>query len=191
MLIGYCRVSMADDRQTTDLQQDALLAAGIDRRNIYEARTSGAKDNPPGLKACLKYLTEGDILVVWRLDRLGRSLAHLIEIITGLKARGIGFRSLNETIDERALIRERIIAGLRAAELRGCRGGRPRVLDHEKIKQRKNCSPEDVRCQQLREHLAFHGARWWIACSENASRSKTGRSMVSSHLRPATDNSRP
>ena len=63
MLVGYCRVSMADDRQTTDLQQDALLAVGIDRRNIYEDRTSGAKDNRPGLKACLKYLTEGDILV--------------------------------------------------------------------------------------------------------------------------------
>ncbi len=156
MLVGYCRVSMADDRQTTDLQQDALLAAGIDRRNIYEDRTSGVKDNRPGLKACLKYLTKGDILVVWRLDRLGRSLSHLIKIMTDLKIRGIGFRSLNETINtttvtgellfhlfgalaqyERALIRERVIAGLRAAELRGRRGGRPRVLDYEKIEAAK------------------------------------------------------
>lgn len=152
MLVGYCRVSMADDRQTTDLQRDALVAAGVDRRNIYEDRVSGAKDDRPGLKACLDYLTEGDILIVWRLDRLGRSLSHLIEIVTGLKIRGIGFRSLNETIDtttatgellfhlfgalaqyERALIRERVIAGLRAAERRGRRGGRPRVLDQEKI----------------------------------------------------------
>lgn len=152
MLVGYCRVSIADDRQTTDLQQDALLTIGIDNRNIYEDRCSGAKDNRPGLKACLDYLTEGDILVVWRLDRLGRSLPHLIQIITGLKARGIGFRSLNETIDtttatgellfhlfgalaqyERALLRERVIAGLCAAKLRGRQGGRPRVLDYEKI----------------------------------------------------------
>ena len=99
MLVGYCRVSMADDRQTTDLQRDALMAVGIDHRNIYEDRVSGAKDDRPGLKACLDYLTEGDILVVWRLDRLGRSLPHLIEIVTGLRSRGIGFRSLNETID--------------------------------------------------------------------------------------------
>jgi DNA invertase Pin-like site-specific DNA recombinase len=143
---------MADDRQTTDLQRDALVAAGVDQRNIYEDRASGAKDDRPGLKVCLDYLREGDILVVWRLDRLGRSLSHLIEVITGLKSRGIGFRSLNETIDttnatgellfhmfgalaqyERALIRERVLAGIRAAERRGRRGGRPQVLDHEKI----------------------------------------------------------
>jgi DNA invertase Pin-like site-specific DNA recombinase len=152
MLVGYCRVSMADERQTTDLQRDALLAAGVDQRNIYEDRASGAKDDRPGLKACLDYLREGDILVVWRLDRLGRSLSHLIEVITGLKIRGIGFRSLNETIDttnatgellfhifgalaqyERALIRERVLAGIRAAERRGHRGGRPRMLNQEKI----------------------------------------------------------
>lgn len=151
MLVGYCRVSMADDRQITDLQRDALLAAGVDERNIYEDRASGAKDDRPGLRGCLDYLREGDILVVWRLDRLGRSLSHLIEIVTNLKARTIGFRSLNETIDtttatgellfhlfgalaqyERALTRERVIAGLRAAERRGRRGGRPRVLDQEK-----------------------------------------------------------
>jgi DNA invertase Pin-like site-specific DNA recombinase len=152
MLVGYCRVSVDDDRQTTDLQRDALLTARIDKRNIYEDRASGAKDNRPGLKSCLDYLTSGDILVVWRLDRLGRSLPHLIKIVTGLKDKGIGFRSLNETIDtttatgellfhlfgalaqyERALIRERVIAGLRAAERRGRQGGRPRVLDCEKI----------------------------------------------------------
>jgi DNA invertase Pin-like site-specific DNA recombinase len=152
MIVGYCRVSISDDRQTTDLQQDALLNIGIDERNIFKDQASGSQGKRPGLKACLDYLKEGDILVVWRLDRLGRSLPHLLEIVTGLKARGIGFRSLNETIDtttatgellfhlfgalaqyERALIRERVIAGLRAAERRGRRGGRPRVLDHEKI----------------------------------------------------------
>lgn len=153
MLVGYCRVSLADDRQATDLQRDALLSAGVDKRNIYEDRASGAKDNRPGLKACLDYLSNGDVLVVWRLDRLGRSLHHLIEIVTGLRSRDIGFRSLNETIDttsatgellfhlfgalaqyERALTRERVIAGLRAAERRGRRGGRPYALSQEKIK---------------------------------------------------------
>jgi DNA invertase Pin-like site-specific DNA recombinase len=152
MLVGYCRVSVADDRQTTDLQRDALLSAGVDKRNIYEDRSSGAKDNRPGLKACLDYLSNGDVLVVWRLDRLGRSLSHLIKIVTDLKSRGIGLRSLNETIDtttatgellfhmfgalaqyERSLARERVIAGLRAAERRGRRGGRPLALTPEKI----------------------------------------------------------
>lgn len=152
MLVGYCRVSLADDRQTTDLQRDALVSSGVDPRHIYEDKMSGAKDDRPGLKSCLDYLREGDILIVWRLDRLGRSLPQLIEIISDLKKRGIGFRSLNETIDttnatgellfhifgalaqyERALIRERVLAGLRAAEIRGRRGGRPRVIDIEKI----------------------------------------------------------
>lgn len=152
MIVGYCRVSLADDRQTTDLQRDALLAAGVDSRNIFEDRASGAKDNRLGLKACLDYLTDGDILVVWRLDRLGRSLPHLIEIVTELRSRRVGFRSLNETIDttsatgellfhlfgalaqyERSLTRERVIAGLRAAERRGRRGGRPHMLNQEQV----------------------------------------------------------
>ncbi len=152
MFVGYCRVSMADDRQTTDLQKDALLASGVDARNIYEDHASGAKDDRPGLKACLSYLQAGDILVVWRLDRLGRSLSHLIEIVADLKARGIDFRTLHEFIDtttatgelqfhlfgalaqyERALTRERVIAGLRAAERRGRRGGRPIAMDGEKV----------------------------------------------------------
>ncbi len=152
MIIGYCRVSLADDRQITALQRDAILSSGVDKRNIFEDRASGAKDNRPGLNACLDYLSNGDVLVVWRLDRLGRSLPHLIQIIKGLKSRGIGFKSLNETIDtttatgellfhlfgalaqyERSLTRERVIAGLRAAERRGRRGGRPYALSQEKI----------------------------------------------------------
>jgi len=152
VLVGYARVSLADDSQTTDLQRDALSAAGVDERNVFEDRASGARDDRPGLAACLEYLREGDVLVVWRLDRLGRSLSHLIETVSKLKARGVGFRSLNETIDtttatgellfhifgalaqyERALTRERVIAGLKAAERRGRRGGRPRALDAERI----------------------------------------------------------
>ena len=152
MLVGYVRVSSSDDRQSTDLQRDALLAAGIDARNIHEDRASGARDDRPGLAACLQYLRPGDILVVWKLDRLGRSLPHLIDIVTDLRQRGIGFRSLTEVIDtttamgeflfhvfgalaqyERSLIRERVLAGLLAAKRRGRVGGRPRRLDAERI----------------------------------------------------------
>lgn len=152
MLVGYVRVSTADDRQNTDLQRDAMLSAGIDGRNIHEDRASGARDDRPGLKNCLQYLCTGDVLVVWKLDRLGRSLSHLMEIVTDLRERGVGFRSLTEAIDtttpmgelmfhifgalaqyERSLIRERIIAGLDAARRRGRRGGRPRKMDGERI----------------------------------------------------------
>lgn len=152
MLVGYVRVSTSDDRQNTDLQRDALAAAGVDPRNVYEDRASGAKDMRPGLAACLEYLKPGDVLVVWKLDRLGRSLPHLIEIVGGLREQGIGFRSLTESLDsttamgeflfhvfgalaqyERALIQERVKAGLDAARARGRRGGRPRRLNQERI----------------------------------------------------------
>ncbi len=99
MLVGYMRVSSADDRQSTDLQRDALLAAGVDPRHIHQDRASGARDDRVGLKACLGYLASGDVLVVWKLDRLGRSLTHLLAIVADLKARGIAFRSLTEAMD--------------------------------------------------------------------------------------------
>lgn len=152
MLVGYVRVSMSDDRQHTDLQRDALVAAGVDPRHVFEDRASGAKDTRPGLASCLAYLAPGDVLVVWKLDRLGRSLPHLIDILSDLRGRGVGFRSLTEALDtttamgeflfhvfgalaqyERALIRERVKAGLDAARRRGRRGGRPRRLDSERI----------------------------------------------------------
>jgi hypothetical protein len=94
MLVGYMRVSSADDRQSVDLQRDALLAAGVDARHLFTDKASGAKDDRPGLKACLDYLREGDCLTVWKLDRLGRSLPHLLAIVTELKGRGIALRSL-------------------------------------------------------------------------------------------------
>src|SRR5690242_6217050 len=97
MLVGYVRVSTADERQSTDPQHDAMRAAGVDDRQIHEDRASGGRDDRPGLKACLEYLTSGD--VVWRLDRLGRPLPHLVRIVAGLRARGVGLRSLSETID--------------------------------------------------------------------------------------------
>ena len=149
MLIGYARVSTHE--QTLDLQQDALKKAGCDP--IYTDTASGAQPERKGLHDALQYLREGDVLVVWRLDRLGRSLKHLIETITALEERSIGFRSLSESIDtttsggklvfhvfgalaefERDLIRERTKAGLAAARSRGRRGGRPKAtsLDTDK-----------------------------------------------------------
>jgi len=146
-LIGYARVSTVD--QTLHLQQDALKQAGCIK--IFTDIASGSKAEREGLEAALSYVRMGDILVVWRLDRLGRSLQHLIETIKELHNRGIGFRSLTEQIDtttsggklifhifgalaefERDLIRERTQAGLQAARERGKRGGRPKALTPKK-----------------------------------------------------------
>ncbi|MBV9484014.1 MAG: recombinase family protein [Acidobacteria bacterium] len=143
MLIGYARVST--NEQNLDLQRDALLKAGVAAKDIYTDKVTGVKAERPGLQAALSHLRHGDTLVVWRLDRLGRSLKHLIEIVTTLKNQGIAFKSLTENIDtstatgnlvfqifgalaefERNLITERTVAGLESARVRGRTGGRPR-----------------------------------------------------------------
>jgi DNA invertase Pin-like site-specific DNA recombinase len=147
MLIGYARVSTHD--QTLNLQLDSLKSAGCSR--IFEDHISGTKAERPGLTDAISHLRSGDTLVVWRLDRLGRSLRHLIDTITELEQRGIGFKSLQENIDttsssgklifhifgslaefERDLIRERTTAGLEAARSRGRVGGRSKRLDSKK-----------------------------------------------------------
>lgn len=152
MLVGYMRVSTDNDRQSTDLQRDALLAVGIDARHLFQDRASGARDDRPGLAKALEFLQPGDVLVVWKLDRLGRSLPHLLDIVNSLKERSVGFRSLTESMDtttpsgeflfqvfgalaqyERALTRERVMAGLAAAKRRGRRGGRPLAITGEKL----------------------------------------------------------
>lgn len=152
MLVGYMRVSSESDRQTTDLQRDALLAAGIDPRNLFEDHASGAQDDRPGLAGALAFVRPADVLVVWKLDRLGRSLSHLIAIVNDLKDRRIAFRSLTEGMDtttpagellfhvfgalaqyERALTQERVRAGLAAARRRGRIGGRPPAIAGEKL----------------------------------------------------------
>ena len=154
--IGYARVSTVE--HDTALQVDALRKAGCER--LFEDTASGAKTDRPGLADALAYLRDGDVLAVWRLDRLGRSLPHLIETIGALEARGVGFRSLTEAIDtttpggrlifhvfgalgqfERDLIRERTRAGLTAAAARGRKGGRKPVVTAEKL-------------QRAREHIA-------------------------------------
>jgi DNA invertase Pin-like site-specific DNA recombinase len=152
MLVGYMRVSTDGDRQVFDLQRDALLAAGVDERHLFEDRVSGSRSDRAGLARTLAFLRTGDCLVVWKLDRLGRSLPHLLTTVTDLKARGVGFRSLTEQMDtttpqgeflfhvfgalaqfERSLTQERVRAGLAAARRRGRRGGRPATIDAEKL----------------------------------------------------------
>ena len=152
MLIGYMRVSSESDRQTTDLQRDALLADGVDSCHLFEDHASGAIDDRHGLAQALSFVTAGDVLVVWKLDRLGRSLPHLLTIVNDLKEKQVAFRSLTEGMDtttasgellfhvfgalaqyERALARERVIAGLAAAKRRGRIGGRPPAIVGEKL----------------------------------------------------------
>jgi DNA invertase Pin-like site-specific DNA recombinase len=156
VLIGYMRVSKADGSQGLDLQRDALLAVGVKPSQLYEDQASGKKDDRPGLEACLKSLRDGDTLIVWKLDRLGRNLRHLVNTIHDLMERKIGFRVLSgqgTTIDtstaggrlifgifaalaefERELIRESTIAGLSSARARGRNGGRPSTMTPAKLR---------------------------------------------------------
>ena len=147
MLIGYARVSTDD--QNLNLQRDALKQLGCDQ--IFEDQLSGAKAERPGLREALKYARSGDTFVVWRLDRLSRSLKDLIEMVAKLDERNVGLKSLHEAVDtsstsgklifhifgalaefERNLIRERTQAGLIAARARGRKGGRPKALNQDK-----------------------------------------------------------
>ena len=151
MLIGYVRVSKSDGSQTLAPQRDALLAAGVDPTRIYEDLASGRRDDRPGLAACLKALQPGNTLVLWKLDRLGRDLKHLVTTVDELRRREVGLKVLagaGAQIDtltangrlffgifaalaefERELIAERTRAGLAAARARGRLGGRPRKVD--------------------------------------------------------------
>jgi DNA invertase Pin-like site-specific DNA recombinase len=155
VLVGYMRVSKADGSQSTDLQRDALLAAAVNPKQLYEDKASGAKDDRPHLAACLKALRSGDTLLVWKLDRLGRDLRHLVNIVHDLTERGVGLKVLTgqgAAIDtttasgklvfgifaalaefERELISERTVAGLASARARGRKGGRPYKMAPAKV----------------------------------------------------------
>ncbi len=147
MFAGYMRVSKADGSQTTDLQRDALLRAGVSPNAIFEDWASGKNEDRPQLIACLKSLNAGDTLLVWNIDRLGRTLRHLVNTVHELMEKGVGFIVLNSAVDtttangrlmfgllalvaeyERELLIARTKAGLMAARERGRIGGRPRKL---------------------------------------------------------------
>ena len=156
VMIGYMRVSKNDGSQVLDSQKDALLKAGVDEERIYQDLASGRKDMRPGLTDCLKALQPGNTLVVWKLDRLGRDLKHLVNLVDDLRKQDIGFKVLTgqgAQIDtttangrlvfgmfaalaefERELIIERTRAGLAAARARGRSGGRPRKMDKHRLK---------------------------------------------------------
>ncbi len=169
-LVGYARVSTDD--QDLSLQIDSLVGLGVDQNLIFTDKMSGAKSGRPGLEKCLAHLEHGDTLLVWRLDRLGRSMPHLVELIEELRNRGVGFRSVNDgVIDttsasgdlifhifsalapfERRLIQERTRAGLAAARARGRTGGRPpieidvaKVLAAQKLQENSTLSIDEIR----------------------------------------------
>ena len=176
MLIGYARVSKADGSQVLDLQQDALIKAGVSAEQIYQDQASGKQEARPGFDACLKALREGDILVVWKLDRLGRDLRHLVNTVQNLAERGVGFRVLagqgadiNTTTAsgklvfgifaalaefERDLIRERTQAGLASARARGRKGGRTFALSKAQVRLAQAAmSNRDTRISELCKEL--------------------------------------
>lgn len=185
MLIGYMRVSTTD--QSTDLQRDALLAAGVAERDIYADKASGKLDARPGLDACLKALRSGDTLVVWKLDRLGRSLRHLVTTVQELGVRGVAFKVLTghgADIDtgtaagklvfgifaalaefERELISERTRAGLAAAKARGRKGGRKAKLSATMLAgARARLAAEPLLDRRaLAQELGVHRATLWRA----------------------------
>jgi len=156
MLIGYMRVSKSDGSQVLNSQQDALLAAGVLPEQIYQDCSSGKNDNRQGLMACLKAVRKGDTLVVWKLDRLGRNLKHLVDTVHDLSSKGVDFKVLSgqgAQIDtatpqgklvfgifaalaefERDLISERTKAGLDAARARGRNGGAPYKMTAAKLR---------------------------------------------------------
>ena len=156
MLIGYVRVSKSDGSQSLDLQRDALILAGVNNERIYKDLSSGRKDDRPGLRECLKALQPGNTLVVWKLDRLGRDMKHLVNTVQDLGNQDIGLKVLagaGAQIDtttangrlifgifaalaefESELIKERTKAGLAAARARGRMGGRPRKMTTETLK---------------------------------------------------------
>lgn len=170
-LIGYARISTVEGAQILDRQLDALKATGCER--IFEDRASGARNDRPGLAACLDFLRKGDVLVVLDLDRLGRLAAELIMLIDQLESRGIAFRALNAPMDtttpsgraflqiqaafaemERNIIRQRVSEGLAAARARGRRGGRPRVMTPDKLRYARHLMADRARsipeiCKEL------------------------------------------
>jgi DNA invertase Pin-like site-specific DNA recombinase len=180
--IGYARVSTVD--QDPALQLDALASAGCGK--VFEDRASGARSDRAGLRSALEYVREGDVLIVWKLDRLGRSLPHLIETVTKLEERGVGFRSITEAIDtttsggrlvfhlfgalgqfERDLIQERTRAGLKAAATRGRKGDRKPVVLPDKLERARGMVAKGLTVREAATRLRVGKTALYAAFRDN------------------------
>ena len=201
MLIGYARVSKADGSQLLDLQRDALIRAGVEADRIYEDRASGRKDHRPGLDSCLKAQQPGNTLVVWKLDRLGRDLKHLVNTVDELRGREIGFRVLagaGAEIDtttangrlvfgifaslaefERELIAERTRAGLAAARARGRLGGRPRKMDRAMLRMAMNAmASRETNAQDLARRLGITTTTLYMYVNGDGTPKEPGQKLL-------------
>lgn len=201
MLIGYARVSKADGSQLLDLQRDALIEAGVGADRIYEDQASGRKDHRPGLEACLKALQPGNTFVVWKLDRLGRDLKHLVNTVDELRGREVGFRVLagaGAEIDtttangrlvfgifaslaefERELIAERTRAGLAAARARGRLGGRPRKMDRAMLRMAMNAmASRETNAQDLARRLGITTTTLYMYVNGDGTPKEPGQKLL-------------
>jgi DNA invertase Pin-like site-specific DNA recombinase len=202
MLLGYMRISKADGSQTLNLQKDALLAAGVEEERIYSDMQSGSRhDNRAGLQSCLKALQPGNVLIIWKLDRLGRSLKDLVHIVEQLNANNVGLRVLTgqgAQIDtttshgrlvfgmfaalaefERELIIERTKAGLAAARARGRLGGRPRKMDFATLKLAMSAmSDPRVVASQLAKRLNISTSTLYEYVNSNGTPKEKGTKLL-------------
>ena len=201
MLIGYMRVSKSDGSQTLDLQKDALIKADVNPDYIYKDLASGRKDMRPGLESCLKALQPGNTLVVWKLDRLGRDLKHLVNLVDDLRKKDIGFKMLTghgAQIDtttangrlvfgifaslaefERELIIERTRAGLDAARARGKFGGRPRKMDKHTISMAMSAmSKKDAIASDIAKRLGIATTTLYTYVNSDGSLKESGSRIM-------------
>ena len=206
MLIGYARVSKADGSQLLDLQRDALIDAGVAEQRIYEDRASGRKDHRPGLEAGLKALQPGNTFVVWKLDRLGRDLKHLVSTVDELRDRGVGLRVLagaGAEIDtttangrlvfgifaalaefEGELIAERTRAGLAAARARGRMGGRPRKMDCAMLHMAMSAmAARETNAQDLARRLEITTTTLYVYVNGDGTAKAPGQKLLDANVR--------
>ncbi|HML84492.1 MAG TPA: recombinase family protein [Bacteroidales bacterium] len=202
MKIGYMRVSKTDGSQSLDLQSDALRADGVDKNRIYRDMASGRKDHRPGLESCLKALQPGNTLVIWKLDRLGRDLKHLVTLVDELNSKNIGLKVLTGAgaqIDtstangklvfgifaalaefERELIAERTRAVLAAARARGRKGGRPRKMDKATLMMAvKALEDKSITVQEVAKRLNMTTTTLYMYLNGDGSMKEPGYKLLS------------
>ena len=209
MLVGYMRVSKADGSQNTDLQRDALLEAGVDENQIYEDLASGKREDRPELNSCLKALRKNDTLVVWKLDRLGRDLRHLVNTVHDLTTKGVGFKVLTghgAAIDtttaagklvfgifaalaefEREMIKERTLAGMASARARGRKGGRPYKMTQAKLRlAMASLGQLETKINPLCDELGISKQTLYRHVSPNGELREDGKKLLVPHPRNAS-----